>query len=142
MHGLRCGATQSATPTDNPPDYPAEHGPTRNQQRKSWADQQTHYAHTPDDQDQRSADPTATPIRGSRLSGPSGIADRRDRRELFGEFAEIRVQRLPDRCGQVLDGAPPTNRVALVLDESLRPVQPGPDGGHRGEPGGEQVGQE
>ena len=40
-HGLRCGATQSATPTDNPPDYPAEHGPTRNQQRKSWADQQT-----------------------------------------------------------------------------------------------------
>src|SRR5271166_5037317 len=70
MHGLRCGATQSATPTDHPPDYPAGHGPTRNQQRKSWADQQIHYARTPDDHDQRSADPTATPIRGSRLSAP------------------------------------------------------------------------
>src|SRR5271166_2491178 len=41
--------------------------PDQEHQRKSWADQQTQYVRTPDHHDQRSTDPTADPIGGSRL---------------------------------------------------------------------------
>ena len=67
--GWRSGATPSATPpTTRLTRPPAAHGPTGDQDWKSWADQQIQYARTPDDQDQRSAHQTANPIRGSRFS--------------------------------------------------------------------------